>query len=305
LKGLKFLLVLIAFVMLLNYPQIKQTLHSLFKKDEITQINKGIDSDLSLTGEAAVLLDSESGKMLFSKNAEEVLYPASTTKILTALIAIQNGNLDEEIRVGQEAFMKTPGESSAGLREGQVLTLQQLLKGLMLPSGNDAARTIAIYIAKKVSGDQYLGEQEAINYFAEIMNRKAKKLGATHSHFVNPNGLHDLDHFSTANDLALIAREAMKNSTFKKTVSSHIYSDQTVAYNNRNKLLDTNSPYYYEGANGIKTGFTDEAGYCLVSSASRNGNELIVVVLKSSEENVWNDSISLLDQGFSSAVANI
>jgi serine-type D-Ala-D-Ala carboxypeptidase (penicillin-binding protein 5/6) len=290
--------------MIISHSNMKQIMNSLFNKEETTHLYSEDNSTLPLTGEAAVLMDAATGKVLFTKNAQETLYPASTTKILTALIAIKNGNLDEKIVVGKEALMKTAGESSAGLREGEVLTLRQLLEGLMLPSGNDAARTIAVYIAKKVSGDPNLTEQEAIDFFADIMNQESRKLGATHSHFVNPNGLHDPNHYTTANDLAVIAAEAMKNSTFRKTVNSQIYSDQSIVYKNRNELLDTESPYYYEGANGIKTGFTDEAGYCLVSSASRNGKQFIAVILKSTKEDVWKDSIALLDKGFTSSVAN-
>jgi serine-type D-Ala-D-Ala carboxypeptidase (penicillin-binding protein 5/6) len=290
--------------MIISHSNMKQIMNSFFNKGETTHLYSEDDSTLPLTGEAAVLMDGATGKVLFTKNAQETLYPASTTKILTALIAIKKGNLDEKIVVGKEALMKTAGESSAGLREGEVLTLRQLLEGLMLPSGNDAARTIAVYIAKKVSGDPDLSGQKAIDVFADIMNQESRKLGATHSHFVNPNGLHDPNHYTTANDLAIITKEAMKNSTFRKTVNSQIYSDQTIVYKNRNELLDTESPYYYKGANGIKTGFTDEAGYCLVSSASRNGNQFIAVILKSTKEDVWKDSIALLDKGFTSSVAN-
>jgi serine-type D-Ala-D-Ala carboxypeptidase (penicillin-binding protein 5/6) len=266
--------------------------------EEQLQSNSG---SVLIRGEAGLLLDMDSGKTLYEKNQHKMLFPASTTKILTALLAIENGNLDKPIRVGKEVRSKTPGESTAWLREGQVLTLRELLAGLMLPSGNDAARTIAIYTAKTQAGK--LSDEEALEYFVDMMNKRAKKLGAADSHFMNPNGLHHPNHYSTAHDLGLIAEAAMKNPSFKEIVSSKIYSDKAITYENRNQLLDDNSPFYFEGANGIKTGFTSEAGYCLVSSAERNGKKFIAVVLKSDKSNVWNDSISLLETGFASDFA--
>ncbi|ETI70805.1 D-alanyl-D-alanine carboxypeptidase family protein [Neobacillus vireti] len=259
---------------------------------------ESMNSNPSINGEAALLLDVDSGKVIYAKNDNKRLFPASTTKILTAFLAVQYGNLNDQITVGKEINLKTAEESSAYLYEGQVLTLRELLAGLMLPSGNDAARTIAIYTAKKQMGDPHASEKKALDYFVSMMNKKAKEVGATDSHFMNPHGLHHSNHYSTAHDLALIAREAMKNPQFKEVVSSKIYSDEVVTFQNKNKLLDSSSPFYFEGANGIKTGFTDEAGYCLVSSAERNGKKLIAVVLKSTANSVWNDSISLLANGF-------
>ncbi|MFJ5714400.1 D-alanyl-D-alanine carboxypeptidase family protein [Neobacillus sp. NPDC093127] len=259
---------------------------------------ESMNSSPSIKGEAALLLDLDSGKVIYAKNDNKRLFPASTTKILTALLAVQYGNLNDQIIVGKEINLKTAEESSAFLYEGQVLTLRELLAGLMLPSGNDAARTIAIYIAKKQMGNPQVSEKKALDYFVAMMNKKAKEVGASDSNFMNPHGLHDPNHYSTAHDLGIIARTAMENLDFKEVVSSKIYSDKVITFQNRNKLLDSRSPFYFEGANGIKTGFTDEAGYCLVSSAERNGKKLIAVVLKSTEQSVWNDSITLLANGF-------
>lgn len=259
---------------------------------------ESMSSSPSIKGEAALLLDLDSGKVIYAKNDNKRLFPASTTKILTGLLAVQYGNLNDQITVGKEINLKTAEESSAYLYEGQVLTLRELLAGLMLPSGNDAARTIAIYTAKKQMSNPHISEKKALDYFVAMMNKKAKEVGATDSHFMNPHGLHHPNHYSTAHDLAIIAREAMKNPHFKEVVSSKIYSDKVITFQNRNKLLDSSSPFYFEGANGIKTGFTDEAGYCLVSSAERNGKKLIAVVLKSTEKSIWNDSITLLTNGF-------
>jgi D-alanyl-D-alanine carboxypeptidase (penicillin-binding protein 5/6) len=259
---------------------------------------ESMNSSYSIKGEAAILVDIDSGKVLYAKNDNRRLFPASTTKILTALLAIEYGNLKDQITVGKEVNLRIPEESTAFLYEGQVLSLRELLVGLMLPSGNDAARTIAIYTAKKQMGNPHASEGKALSYFVYMMNEKAKEMGAVDSHFMNPHGLHHRNHYSTAHDLEIIARAAMKNPHFKEVVGSKIYSDEVITVQNKNKLLDSNSPFYFEGANGIKTGFTDEAGYCLVSSAERDGKKLIAVVLKSTKENVWNDSINLLAKGF-------
>lgn len=257
------------------------------------------DAVSTLNGDAALLLDMDSGRILLSKNENEKMYPASTTKILTAVLAIENGDLDETVTVGREAKMKTEGESTAWLAEGQSLTLRELLGGLLLASGNDAARTVAVHIARKMTGSHTLAEEEAIRVFVSKMNEKAKALGAVDSHFVNPNGLHHPDHYSTAEDMGLLAKHAMKKEEFKEIVSIHSFSDEKVTYQNTNKLLDPASPYFFEGANGIKTGFTDEAGYCLVSSAKRKDTELLAIVFDSSKEEIWKDSIHLLNKGFS------
>lgn len=269
-------------------------------KDVKNAANKNKEPITTIKGEAGVLMDVETGKVIYAKNENKKLFPASTTKMLTGLLAIKYGNLDDEITVGKEVKLKTTGESTAWLKEGQVLTLRELLAGLMLPSGNDAARTIAIYTAKRQMGNSHGSDEKALNYFVNMMNKEAKKLGAFDSHFMNPHGLHHTNHYSTAHDLGLIAKAAMKNANFREIVSSKIYSDEVITYENRNQLLNSESPFYFEGANGIKTGFTDEAGYCLVSSAERNGKKVIAVVLNSDQNNVWNDSIALLKKGFTS-----
>ncbi|MFT4412880.1 D-alanyl-D-alanine carboxypeptidase family protein [Fredinandcohnia humi] len=262
-----------------------------------------VNRNLPIAGNAAILLDAESGELLYGKNSDKKIYPASTTKIMTALLAIEKGNLDDIIRVGDEVNMKLENESTAWLVEGRELSLRALLAGLMLPSGNDAARTIAIHIAKKESGNMNLSNKKAMAYFAKMMNERAREIGAKNTNFVNPHGLHDDDHYTTAFDLGLIAKEAMKNTTFQDIVSEHKYVDSSISYVNRNKLLDPTSGFYYEGANGIKTGFTDEAGYCLISAAKRNDKQLLAVVLQSTDVSVWNDSITLLDHGFAKVIA--
>ncbi|MFB7816062.1 D-alanyl-D-alanine carboxypeptidase family protein [Paenibacillus chitinolyticus] len=252
----------------------------------------------SIEGEAAVLMDAETGKLLFGKNKDLRLYPASTTKIVTALVALEKGGLQDPVTVGDEVRLTTKGESTAGLQEGQTLTLRDLIVAMMLPSGNDAARTVARYIAEKDSGRK-LSAQKSIDYFAGLMNAKASKLGAKKSHFTNPHGLHDPGHYTTAGDMALLGREAMKNKVFGSIVSEPkqavAVSSGSLTYVNRNQLLQEGSEFYVQGVNGVKTGFTDEAGYCLVSSATLNSKKFIGVVLHSSSGGVYTDTRSLLE----------
>ncbi|UQZ86688.1 D-alanyl-D-alanine carboxypeptidase DacB precursor [Paenibacillus konkukensis] len=254
-----------------------------------------------IQGEAGLLMDEKTGKILFDKNENRRLYPASTTKIVTALVALEKAEPNERVTVGDEVDLRTADESTAGLKKGQKLSLRDLLSAMLLPSGNDAARTVARYIASKETG-RSLSAEESIRYFASLMNDKAAQLGAVSSHFVNPHGLHDPQHYTTARDLAVIARAAMGVPEFRSIVSEaeHTVSSSSarLVLANRNKLLQAGSDYYMRGANGIKTGFTDEAGYCLVASASRGGRELIAVVLKSTESDVWLDSQKLLEYGF-------
>jgi D-alanyl-D-alanine carboxypeptidase (penicillin-binding protein 5/6) len=259
-----------------------------------------------IRAEGALLMDADTGEVLFYKNDKKRLYPASTTKILTALIAIEQGNLKDVVTVGAEVNPEESEESSAGLKVGDKLALNDLIAALLLPSGNDAARAIAVYIARNDSNNPALSTKESIDYFANLMNKKAEELGASDSHFMNPHGLHHSNHYSTAHDLAIIAREAMQSAVFRKIAKTTSYSvhsggKMTVAlksFLNRNQLLQKVSPNYFAGATGIKTGFTDQAGYCLISSATRDQINLIAVTLHSTEKDVWQDSKNLLDYGF-------
>ncbi len=254
-------------------------------------------------GKAILVMDQENGKILYAHNDKKKMYPASTTKILTALIVLEKGEPDELVTVGEEARLRRADESSAGLWEGDRLSVQDLVAAMMLPSGNDAARTAAVYIAEKDTG-QKLGTEEALAHFAELMNRRAKELGAKNSHFVNPHGLHDPDHYTTARDIAVIAKAAMNHELFQAIVNESVYYSQgqesASSYHNRNRLIQPDNEWYFRGANGIKTGYTEMAGYCLVGSALRNNKELITVVLHSTELGVWSDTIKLLDYGFKS-----
>ncbi|MBO8128297.1 MAG: D-alanyl-D-alanine carboxypeptidase [Peptococcaceae bacterium] len=238
-----------------------------------------------LTAQAAVLLDARTGQWLYEKNPDQKMYPASTTKILTGLLALEKGDLSRVVTISEQAA--ATGEASIWLKKGEKLTLEDLVWALLLNSANDAA----VAIAEEVAG--------SVPAFVDLMNRKARALGATNSHFANPHGLHNPGHYTTARDLALIARAAMKNDTFCRMVGTKTHNikredpDALKLLINHNDLL-----WRYEYTTGIKTGYTTQAGTCLVSSAEKEGRRLIAVVLNSQGPQVWTDAMKLLNYGF-------
>jgi len=232
---------------------------------------------------AYVLLEAQSGRVLKAKNPHSRLPMASTTKIMTCLIALERGNLEEMVTVGKNAAGAEG--SSMYLAAGEKRKLIDLLYGLMMNSGNDAAIAIAEHIGKSVAG------------FAELMNKKAEELGAVNTHFVTPNGLHNEEHFTTAYDLALISAAAMRNPVFRMIVNTqNLVLPETdssgIHYlHNKNKIL-----WQVDGGNGIKTGYTKIAGKCLSAAALRDDMQLIAVVLNDSA--MFDDCKSLLEYGF-------
>ena len=223
------------------------------------------------------MIDGSSGRVLYEKQADRQSLIASTTKIMTALIICEQCNVLDRMQIPKEA-VGIEG-SSMYLREGEILTLQELLYGLMLRSGNDAAVALAIYCGGTVEG------------FAGLMNDKARQLGMINSHFVNPNGLDAPGHYSTARDMAVLAAYAMQNPIFAQTVSAKSVRIGDRIMQNHNKLL-----WQLEGADGVKTGYTKAAGRILVSSATRQGRRLIVVTINA--PNDWADHKQLLEEGF-------
>ena len=238
-----------------------------------------------VVGQAAILVDGGTGQVLYEKNARIRMYPASTTKTLTAIIALEKGRLTDIVQVPPEAGAVEG--SAIGLKTGEKLTLEDLLYAMMLNSGNDSAVAIAVHIGGSVAG------------FAALMNKKAVELGAVDSHFRNPNGLPDDNHYTTAGDLALITRCAMQNEAFRKivcTMTRNIHRDEPEAQTfllNHNKML-----WDYQGAVGVKTGYTTLANQCLIAAARREDRDLIAVVLGSEGANIWSDCAALLDCGF-------
>ena len=232
---------------------------------------------MAISAEKAVLYDNNSGRFLFEKKADSRSLIASTTKIMTALIVCEQCNVLDRMRIPKEA-VGIEG-SSMYLQEGEVLTLQELLYGLMLRSGNDAAVALAIYCGGTVEG------------FAQLMNDKARILGLDNTHFENPNGLDSPGHYSTARDLAVLAAYAMQNPIFAKTVSTKNLTVGNRSLRNHNKLL-----WSLEGADGVKTGFTKAAGRILVSSVTRQGRRLVGVTINAPDD--WHDHTVLMEDGF-------
>lgn len=236
--------------------------------------------EIDINAQSAVLIDAKSKRILYEYNSYIKLPMASTTKIMTALLALENGNLDDKIQISQNA-VGVEG-SSIYLKEGEILSLEDLLYGLMLRSGNDSAVAIAEYIGNGVEN------------FVEQMNIKAKEIGANNTHFMNPHGLHDDNHYTTAYDLALITSKALEYDEFKEIVSTKVWKANREVNNifyNKNKTL-----WDYEGGDGVKTGYTTKAGRCLVTSATREEMQLIAVVLN--DRNWFEDCYKLMDYGF-------
>jgi D-alanyl-D-alanine carboxypeptidase (penicillin-binding protein 5/6) len=238
----------------------------------------------SVPAGAAVLMDWRTGAVLYAKQADQRRDPASTTKVLTAILALERGNLNDRVQISRRAA-GTPG-SRMHLRAGEVYSLHDLLYGLLLRSGNDAAVAIAEHLAGSVEE------------FARWMNEKARAIGAKNSHFTNPHGLTEPDHYSTAYDLAVITRYALQNPVFRSVVAvkqapiTFEYLNRDVILHNTNQLLHS-----LPGADGVKTGTTAAAGQCLIASATREEQKLIAVVLHAG--NRWAESSRLLEWGFS------
>lgn len=252
----------------------------------ITTGSAACADELQLVGETAVLMDAKTGQVLYEKKAHQRMYPASTTKMLTAIVALEMGSLDEIVTVSENASL-TEG-SAIWVQEGEQLPLEDLVYALMLNSANDAGVAIAEHLA---------GSEEN---FAKILNKRAAELGARNTHFTNAHGLPDKEHYTTAYDLAVIARHALNNPTFAKIAATKTkvidrteYVEPTMELINHNRLL-----WLYEGAIGVKTGYTNEAQQCIVAAAEKDGRRLIAVVLKSQGINIWADARKLLDYGF-------
>jgi len=236
--------------------------------------------DASVIAEAAGVFSCSSQEVILQRNVFERMYPASITKIMTALVAIRHGDLLAPVTVGEEVVITEPGASLCKINPGDTLTLEQLLYGLMLPSGNDAGAAIAVYI----------GGSEAA--FADMMNEQALALGATDTHFVNPHGLHDEQHYTTVYDLYLIFREALKEREFRQIIGTVSYTAEyrdktgatvTQTWSNSNKYIsgERQMPQGLEAVGG-KTGTTQAAGYCLImDSSDSEKNDYISIVLKS------------------------
>lgn len=269
----------------------------------ISSISSAFTNKIQISAESAILIDSTTEKILYSKNEDKKMYPASTTKILTAILVLENSNVKDIVKVTYEAISTIPsGYSIASLQSDEQLTVEQLLQLMLVHSANDAANVLAYHI----SG--------SINNFSELMNNKIEELGLKNTHFTNPSGMHDENHYTTAHDLAILMKYCMKNPTFRKLSSlkyCHIpntnKNEERLFVTTNQLLLDTinDSPnnYFYKYAIAGKTGYTSQSGNCLVSVSNRDGLELICVVLSSglyldSSNEKFIDTKSIFDYGY-------
>ncbi|MDO4740278.1 MAG: D-alanyl-D-alanine carboxypeptidase family protein [Eubacteriales bacterium] len=251
----------------------------------------------SLASETAILIDAATGAPLFEKNADRAMYPASTTKIMTCLLALEYGDLDAQVVIPEEAGSVPKDSSLMPVAVGEVMSLRDLLYGLMLHSGNDSANAVAALVGGSVEN------------FVAMMNARAAQIGMTGTHFSNAHGYHADDHYSTARDLALLAQEAMRNEEFRKIVGTPAYiieptnkRAERLKMVNSNLMLISETDYYYDGMSGIKTGYTGAAGQTFVFAAERNGACVIGVSMKAGDNKDsplrWNDAKTMLDYGF-------
>ncbi len=274
--------------------------------DEIINNLEENNEELKIYSESAILIEEKTGKILYEKNMHDKKYPASTTKILTAIIAIENCDLSDTATASYEAVNSIEkGYTKADIKVGETFTIEQLLSVLMLQSANEAANIIAEHISGSVSE------------FAKLMNKKAKEIGCVDSNFVNANGAHNENHYSSAYDLSIIARYSMKNETFRRIVTqsecslphTEFWTDEDVEehgernFKNTNSLLKPDSQYYYPYAISIKAGFTTPAKNCLVTGSNKDGFETIAVVLhgENTEEGLsarYVDTINLFNYGY-------
>jgi len=245
-----------------------------------------------ISSEGAVLMDADTGALLYSKNSETKYYPASITKLMTALLVAERTNLSDTVTFSKAATTNLEsGAVTLNMAEGDKLTVEQSLYGLMLKSANDVANGLAEHVSGSVSS------------FAQLMNAKARELGCTNTNFVNPNGLTNSSHYTTPHDMALIAKAAFQNGVVRKvcaTVSYQIPATKKAGARTvtmGHKMINSSDSRYYPGVLGGKTGFTSAAGNTLVTYAEKNGSRLIVVIMKSKSTH-YDDTKALLDYGF-------
>lgn len=253
-----------------------------------------------LYAKSAILIEATTGEVIFEKNADEMMFPASTTKIMTTLLGLQLGDMNATVTMDSVAANIPSDSSTIPLSVGETINFQDLLYATMVRSGNEGANLIA----ETISG--------SIGAFVDLMNQTAQTLGCTNTHFANANGLHDDTHYTTARDMAKIARVAMQNETFRNIVKTFSYKlprsnlqRSRVIMGNSDNWLNPNeeNTYYYPLATGIKTGYHARAGYCYVGAAEKDGVSLISVVLYTSRNGRWMDSKKLMEYGFSQFVS--
>ena len=244
--------------------------------------------------QAGVLIEASTGTILYDKNAKDKMYPASITKILTSLIALENSKLEDMVTFSHDAVYSLEiGDANCGMKEGEMITMDATLHAVLLASANEAANAVAEHVGGSIDG------------FADMMNKRAKDAGAISSNFANPSGLFDENHYTTPYDMAMITRDAIKSQKFLDIEKATSYiidttniTDETRYISNRHKMLYPNNNVYYDGILGGKTGYVNESGNTLVTFAKRGNMTLISVVMKSDTYNVYSDTAALLDYGY-------
>lgn len=270
-----------------------------FPDETVSELNK------KLSASYVLLYDTTEDKVLFSSNGEYSCYPASTTKLLTAITMCKIVDDPQTvITVGNEVYLIDPQSSRAGLEPGMQLTLEMLMDALLLPSGNDAAYVMAVYGGRKYKNDESLSDAMAIEAFMEVENKIAANIGTTRTHYVTPDGIHSQEHFTNARDLAVIADYArtiplIKNSVKKAEADWTLISGQEAYWQNTNLILDKGSQRYSEFCDGMKTGYTSEAGPSLIASATIDGHTLIAVMMNARTDNSrFDDCNMIFEKGF-------
>lgn len=305
----KVLIILLIFINLINIFNISFAENNLSSNttdnsnNSLIQTNNTIsevpEPNFQIYSDGAILIDSKTGNILAQKNMDKQLYPASITKVLTAIIAIEKLNLDDVLTASYSAVMSIPsGYSNAGIKDGEQFTVRDLLDMFLIHSANE----IGYIFAENISG--------TVSAFADLMNQKAVELGCKNTHFTNPSGIQDPEHYTTAYDMAQIARYCMKNETFRnivcktscKIAPTELYPEERY-FKNTNSLLDSSNRYYYEYAIGVKTGFTSQAKNCFIGCSVKNDVELIIVLLgaEATETGLsgrYTDAINLFNYGF-------
>ena len=270
---------------------------------------------MELASQSAILVEETTGKVLYEKDADERLYPASLTKLVTALLVLEHFSPNEFVVTGSEIH-EIPWDSSRAFHvEGETLSIENLIRGLVIPSGNETACVAARAVVERAKGTDAIDDMDYLMIEAEfcrMMNEFARNLGAIGTNFENPHGYHHEEHYSTARDMMLISRAAMDNALIRQTArelgyignGAGLHADPALTtqhYNwqTHNKLIEPASEFFYPYATGIKTGFTTPAGFCLASSAERDGRRLIAVVLNApTEDDRWFDTHELFEFGF-------
>ncbi len=270
-----------------------------------SDLNAALDisnPSIKIDAKAAILFDADTQKILYYKNPVQAVFPASTLKLLTSLVALSWCSVEEQVTIGDEIKLIASDSTRACLKKGEVLTLRNLLEAMLLPSGNDAAYAVAAYVGRKSLNNPDATREEAVSEFIRLMNEYAKRLGVKNSCFKTPDGYDAIGQYTTAYDMGLIGMAAAENNvilevTKKSSSRNSFVSGQDITWNNTNKLIARYSGEYYSPAIGLKTGTSTMAGRCLISAACKNGRKVVCVIMNSSIAGRWEDAIKLLKYG--------